>query len=43
MASLGEVLKRSDFLDNTLVAAWCVLARGSDFWLGKPAARTVAA
>jgi hypothetical protein len=43
MAALGAVLKRSDFLDNTLVAAWSVLACGSDFWLGKPDARTVAA
>jgi len=43
MAELGEVLKRSDLLDNTLVAAWSVLACGSDFWLGKPGARTVAA
>jgi prenyltransferase/squalene oxidase-like repeat protein len=43
MAALGKVLERSDFLDNTLVAAWTVLACGSDFWLGKSAARMVAA
>jgi prenyltransferase beta subunit len=43
IAVLGEVLKKSDFLDNTLVAAWALLACGSDFWLSKPDARTVAA
>jgi Prenyltransferase and squalene oxidase repeat len=43
IAALGEVLKRSDFLNSTLVAAWSVLACGSDFWLEKLTARTVAA
>jgi hypothetical protein len=43
MAPLSDVLKRSEFLDNTLVAAWAVLACGSDFWLGKSGARKVAA
>jgi Prenyltransferase and squalene oxidase repeat len=42
-APLSDVLKRSEFLDNTLVAAWAVLACGSDFWLGTPDARKVAA
>jgi hypothetical protein len=43
MAALNEALKTSEFLENVLVAAWAVLAYGSDFWLGKPDARTVAA
>ena len=43
MPRLGEVLKKDDFLENTLVAAWAALAGGSDFWLGKPDARTVVA
>jgi Prenyltransferase and squalene oxidase repeat len=40
---LSGVLKRGDFLDNALVAAWAVLACGSDFWLGKRNSQTVAA
>ena len=42
-AGLSAILQKSDFLENTLVAAWAVLASGSDFWLGKPNRRTVAA
>ncbi len=40
---LSGVLQKSGFLDNTVVAAWTVLASGSGFWLGKTDARTVAA
>jgi prenyltransferase/squalene oxidase-like repeat protein len=42
-AGLSEILKGSDFLEDTLAAAWAVLSCGSDFWLGKPDARMVAA
>jgi hypothetical protein len=40
---LSGVLRNSGFLDDTVVAAWAVLASGSGFWLGKTDARTVAA
>lgn len=33
--SLSDQLQKSEFLENTVVAAWSVLASGSDFWLGK--------
>jgi hypothetical protein len=42
-AALSAALENSGFLENTLVAAWAVLAAGSDFWLGNPSTRTVAA
>ena len=38
---LTGVLRKSGFLDNTVVAAWAVLACGSGFWLGKTAAQMV--
>jgi hypothetical protein len=41
--NLSGVLRKSGFLDNTVVAAWAVLASGSGFWLGKTDARTAAA
>jgi hypothetical protein len=40
---LSGVLRKSGFLDNTVVAAWAVLASGSGFWLAKTDARTAAA
>jgi hypothetical protein len=33
--SLSDQLLKNGFLENTVVAAWSVLASGSDFWLGK--------
>jgi hypothetical protein len=41
--NLKKLLWESDFLENTTVAAWAVLASVSDFWLGKPGARMAAA
>jgi hypothetical protein len=40
---LSGALRNSGFLDNTVVAAWAVLASGSGFWLEKTDARTAAA
>ena len=41
--SLSEVLQKSGFLDSTIVAAWSMLAYGSDFWLANSNNRTAAA
>jgi hypothetical protein len=32
---LSDLLQRNEFLNNTVVAAWAVLAAGSDFWFEK--------
>jgi hypothetical protein len=40
-AALNETLRKSDFLDNSIVAAWAALTFMPDFWLGNPTTRTV--
>jgi hypothetical protein len=40
---LDDLLQKNRFLDNSLVAAWTVLAYGSGFWLDRRGAGTVAA
>ncbi len=40
---LDGLLQQNGFLDNSLVAAWIVLAFGSGFWLDKPGAGMAAA
>ena len=40
---LSGLLQNNEFLDNTVVAAWAVLASGSGLWMGKTVAGTVAA
>jgi hypothetical protein len=40
---LNDLLRKNEFLSNVPVAAWAVLAHGSDFWLRNPATGAAAA